>query len=183
MKPQHATLAQTVLVLILIVTCAYTPAIREFIFNNIQWLIVGICIIGIVFLQALKTIFEVDKQLKAKVKQQTQLLNTLAKSNVTSARILKDLLIPGLFEQNPDQFIAHLHTCGIAISDLKNFGIDQTIIARYELFYYIGKAKEQQEIINGSKKTNGDIVNIPTIKEIAGETESATTYTLRPVSA
>ena len=182
MKPQQASLLQLILALILIVTCAFTPTIREFIFNNIQWLIVGVCITGIVFIQALKTIFEVDKQLKAKVKQQTQLLNALAKSNVISARILKDLLIPGLFEQNPDQFLAHLHACGIAINDLKNFGIDQTIIARYELFYYIGKAKEQQDIIYGGKKTNGDIVNTPTLKEITGETET-TAYKLRPVTA
>lgn len=181
MKPYQASLLQLFLALILFVTCAFTPAIREFIFNNMQWLIVGVCITGIVFLQALKTIFEVEKRVKAKVTQQTHLLNTIAKSNITSSRILKDILIPGLFEQNPDQFIAHLHACGIAIGDLKNFGIDQTIIARYELFYYIGKAKEQQDIIFG-KKTNGDIVNTPTLKEITGETET-TAYKLHPVTA
>jgi hypothetical protein len=181
MKPYQASLLQVILALIVIVTSAGTPAIREFIFNNMQWLIVVVCITGIVFIQALKAIFAVDKRLKAKVKQQTHLLNSLAKSNVISARILKDLLMPGLFEQNPDQFIAHLHACGIAISDLKDFGIDQSIIARYELFYYIGKAKEQQDIIYGSKKTNGDIVNTPTLKEITGETDN-TAYKLRPVS-
>jgi hypothetical protein len=182
MRPQQASLAQILLVFILIITLALTPAIREFIFNNKQWLIVGVCITGIVFLQMLKTLYSVEKRLKTKTKQQSELINTSLLSSSLNARLLKEYVLPELFEQNPDECIARLHACGISINDLKNIHIDQNIIARFELFYYLGKAKEQQELLNATKKTNGDIVNIPTIKEIAGETESGG-YKLHPVSA
>ncbi|THU35878.1 hypothetical protein FAM09_21020 [Niastella caeni] len=184
MRPQQATLAQIVLVLILILTIALTPAIREFIFNNKEWLIVVVCITGIVFIQALKTIYSAEKRLKSKIKQQTESLNASVLSGSFNSRLLKDFVIPELFEQNPDACIARLHACGISIHDMKSLQIDQNIIARLELFYYLGKAKEQQDLLNAAKKANGDTVNTPILKEITGETtDNSSSYTLRPVSA
>ena len=181
MRPRYATRVQIVLSLILIVSCIFTPSIREFIFNNKIWLLVGACITGIVFIQGLKAMYEVEKRLKLKVKQQAQLLNIVLCENTFHTRLLKSAVIPELFEQNPDEFIARLHATGIAISDLKNFGVGEHIIARYELFYYMEKAKEQQDLLNATKKTNGDIANTPIVKDISGEALN-TTYPLRPVS-
>jgi hypothetical protein len=172
---------QLVLCLTLIVTCAITPSIRDFLYNNKSWLLVGACITGIVFIQGLKTIYTVEKRLKLKAKQQAQILNFVLGENAFHTRLLKSVIIPELFEQDPEEFIARLHATGIGISDLKKFGVGEHIIARYELFYYMEKAREQQDLLNTALNTNGDTVSTPIVKELTSEAHNAT-YPLRPVS-
>ena len=185
MRMHFATVVQIILSLILIVTSIFTPAIRIFLFNHLQWVIIGICITGILYVQMLKAIYREGKRLRTKIRNQTQLIDTLLISSSIHGRILKHIAIPELFEQNADGFISRLHASGIGTSELINFGVDRNIIAHYELYYYIGKAKEQQEVLNTHKKVNTDepvISNTPIIKEItSGEPESSI-HTLRPVS-
>lgn len=181
MRPSQATRVQIILSLLLIVICAFTPSIREFIFTHKLLLLVGACITGIVFMQGLKAVYQAERRIKLKARQQAQLLNIVICENDFHTRLLKSAVIPELFEQNPDEFIARLHATGIAIGDLKNFGVGEHIIARYELFYYMEKAKEQQDLLNATKKTNGDTVNTPIVKDITTEAHNAT-YPLRPVS-
>ena len=180
MRTHHATLMQLILALILITTTAFTPAIREFIFNHLKWMIIGICITGILYIQTLKIIYAGEKRLRNKIKHQSQIIDGLLISGSINAKLLKNIAIPELFERHSDEFIARLHASGITISELMNYGIDPTIIARYELFYYIGKAKEQQELLNVGKKTNGDIINTPILKEVNETTNS--TYSLHAVN-
>lgn len=182
MRPRYATPVQLLLALTVIITCAFIPTKwGSIIYHNRQWLIIGACITGILFIQVLKMLYEVEKKLKAKIKEQAQLLNSALLTNSFNARLLRDFVIPGLIEHNPDESISRLNDCGISINDLKNYGINPEIIASYELFYYIRKAKEQQDLLNAAKKTNGDMVNTPIIKELTSETDN--TYTLRPVSS
>lgn len=182
MRTHRATVVQIVVSLILIITSVFTPAIRLLLFNHVQWIVIAMCVTGILYLQTLKIIYAGEKKLKAKIKHQSQLIDGLLHSNALNAGILKDIAIPELFKQNADEFIARLHASGISITELVNFGIDRNIIAHYELFYYIGKAREQQELLTNAKKLNGDttIGNTPIIKEIS-EPDNAT-Y-LRTVSA
>ena len=186
MRTRYAILVQIVLSLILIATSIVTPTIRKFLFNHLQWVIIGICIIGILYVQMLKVIYSEGKKLKAKIKNQSQLIDTLLISGSIHGRILKEIVIPELFEHNADEFIARLHASGISTGELINYGIDRKIIAHYELYYYIGKAKEQQELLNAHKKANTDdpiISNTPVIKEISSGEAETPAYPLRPVSA
>ena len=185
MRTHYATLVQIVLSLIFIVTSIATPSIRIFLFNHLQWVLIGICICGILYLQVLKVIYSEGRRLKTKIKNQSQLIDTLLMSGSIHGRILKDIVIPELFEHNADEFISRLHASGISTGELVNYGIDRKIIAHYELYYYIGKAKEQQELLNAHMKANTDepiITSTPVIKEISGGEAESTTY-LRPVSA
>ena len=186
MRAHYATMVQIVLSLILTATSIFTPTIRIFLFNHLQWVVIGFCITGILYIQVLKAIYREGKRLKTKIKNQSQLIDTLLISGSIQGRILKEIVIPELFEHNADEFISRLHASGISTGELINYGIDRKIIAHYELYYYIGKAKEQQELLNAHKKANTDepiISNTPLIKEISsGEAESPA-YPLRPVSA
>jgi hypothetical protein len=186
MRTHYANLVQIVLSLILVAAAIVTPTIRIFLFNHLQWVIIGICITGILYVQVLKVIYGEGKRLKAKIKNQSQLIDTLLISGSLQGRILKDIVIPEMFERNADEFISKLHESGISTAELINFGIDRKIIAHYELYYYIGKAKEQQELLNAHKKANTDepmISNAPVIKEITGGEAESATYPLRTVSA
>jgi hypothetical protein len=164
MRTHHATLMQIILALILFTTAAFTPAIRQFIFNHTHWLIIGVCSAGIFYLQTLKIARAGERRLKSKLKQQTQLIDNLLLSNAIQAKLLKDIALPELFDMHADEFTARLHASGITVSELMKYGIDPNIIAHYELYYYIGKAKEQQELLTAPKKTNGDMINTPILK-------------------
>jgi hypothetical protein len=142
MRTHFANVVQIILSLVLIVTSIFTPSIRIFLFNHLQWVIIGICITGILYVQILKAIYREGKRLRAKIRNQTQLIDTLLISSSIHGRILKDIAIPELFEQNADEFTSRLHASGISTRELVNLGIDRNIIAHYELYYYIGKAKE-----------------------------------------
>lgn len=166
MRTHRATLVQIILALILFITAAFTPAIRQFIFNHTQWMIIGVCITGIFYLQTLKITDAGERRLKSKIKQQSQIIDGLLMSNSIQAKLLKDIALPELFEMHADEFTARLYASGITITELMNYGIDPNIIAHYELYYYIGKAKEQQELLNAPKKTNGDIINTPILKVV-----------------
>lgn len=185
MRTHFAILVQIILSLVLIVTSIFTPSIRIFLFNHLQWVIIGMCITGILYVQVLKSIYKEGKRLKTKIKNQSQLIDTLLISGSIHGRILKDIAIPELFEHNPDEFISRLHALGFGTSELINLGIDRKIIAHYELYYYIGKAKEQQELLNAHKKANIDepvINNTPIIKEITSGDAESLTHPLRSVS-
>jgi|GEM_PF-6259889 hypothetical protein len=166
MRTHHATLVQIILALILFVTAFFTPAIRQFIFNHTHWMIIGVCIAGIFYLQTLKITSAGERRLKSKIKHQSQIIDNLLVSNSIQAKLLKDIALPELFERHADEFTARLYASGVTITELMNYGIDPNIIAHYELYYYIGKAKEQQELLSTSKKTNGDIINTPILKVV-----------------
>ena len=142
-------------------------------------------------MQTLKIINTGEKKLKGKMKHQAQLIDNLLLANSINARLLKEIAIPELFEHHTDEIISRMHASGLSLTELINFGIDRNIIAHYELVYYIGKAKEQQELLSAPKLLNEDVLNsqvslkhtsqsISNTKEINDEEHS---YSLRPVSA
>src|SRR5438105_5432000 len=98
MKTAYATLVQIILAVILLFTSVLTPDIRQFVFNHLQFVVIGICITGILYVQTLKTINTKEKKLKGKIKYQSQLIENLLLANSINVRVLKDIAIPQLFE-------------------------------------------------------------------------------------
>ena len=75
-----------------------------------------------------------------------------------NTRLVRDIAIPRLFEQNADDFVNQLHESGLTIPELSNYGFDKNIISQYELLYYLNKVKEKKDLLD--KPSNSAVISL-----------------------
>jgi hypothetical protein len=169
MRSNNASLIQGVLLTVILITTANTPAMRQFIFSNFQLLIVATCVAGIFYLQVHKAIRAKERRLKEKIKDQSELINNLLLANSINTRLLRDIAIPRLFENDTEDLVKRLRDSGLNLSELSGYGLNKRIIAQYEMFYYLSKIEEQQNQLNSLTKANIESINLTVVRDMTKE--------------
>ncbi len=158
MKINYAIVLQLVLASAFIFLSVDLLQIRKFTFSDIRSSVASVCLVGILYIQMLKVLKDKEKKIKEKLKLQSQLINSLILKNSMNTRLVRDIAIPRLFEQNADDFVNQLHESGLTIPELSNYGFDKNIISQYELLYYLNKVKEKKDLLD--KPSNSAVISL-----------------------